>query len=218
MITSIEQLDFSKNYTYADYLTWKFQERVELIAGPIFRMSQGPSRRHQRISFEISRQLANHLLNQKCEAFAAPFDVRLVEDSTTGDAQIINTVQPDLCVICDPSKLDEKGCFGAPDFIIEILSPSSATRDIKHKFDLYQRFKVKEYWVLDPYSQTVQMNVLEKNGKYKSLRPYIYDKPVASTSIKGFSLDPSTIFDNDPDESSILKEVEAYYQKRTPIS
>ena len=218
MITSIDQLDFSKVYTYADYLTWRFKERVELIAGRIFRRSPGPSRRHQRISFEISRQLANYLLNQKCEAFAAPFDVRLIEDNAAGVSEIVNTVQPDLCVVCDLSKLDTKGCLGSPDFIIEILSPASATRDIKYKFDLYQRFKVKEYWLLDPYRQIVQMNVLKEDGKYQSIRPYVYDTPLASTSIKGFSLDLSTIFDDDPDEASILKEVEEFYQKRTPIS
>ena len=120
MIKSINQLDFTKQYTYADYLTWKFDERVELIRGWISRMSPAPLRIHQRISGMAFSQINNFLATKSCQAYAAPFDVRLINKrkKKVDDKFITSVVQPDISVICDLEKLDDKGCIGAPDWII----------------------------------------------------------------------------------------------------
>ena len=212
MITSIDQLDFSKTYTYADYLTWKFQERVELIAGRIFRMSPGPSRRHQKVVGDIFYQLYTYLKDKKCEVYVAPFDVRFVKTSATTDQEIVNTVQPDICVICDPSKLDDKGCLGAPDLIVEIISRSSVKRDLKYKYELYQSYGVSEYWVIDPSNQIVYINMLGENGLYQTSRPYTIDFIIKSSALIGFELDLRTVFDEDIDDWTIMKETEAKYK------
>ena len=146
VITSLDQLDPDGTYTYADYLLWQFQERVELLRGKIRQMS-APSVKHQRISIRFSRLLANALWQTPYQVFAAPFDVRLLQ--TREDNQVTTVVQPDLCVICDSSKLDDRGCNGAPDLIIiEILSPGNSRTEMKDKFELYQEAGVLEYWVV----------------------------------------------------------------------
>ena len=171
VITNIKQLDPKGSYTYADYLLWQFSERVELIKGKIFKMSPAPSRNHQGISMATTLILAKFLKNQSCKMYAAPFDVRLVnyKDSTV-DSKIISVVQPDLCVICDLDKLDEKGCLGSPDLIIEILSPGNSNKEMDVKFDLYQENKVKEYWIVNPMEKTVFIYALE-NDRYIGLKP-----------------------------------------------
>ena len=124
MVTNINQLDFTKQYTYADYLTWGFDERVELFRGWINRMSPAPLRIHQRITSKLNFQIEGYMLNKKCEVYPAPFDVRLTNKrKSVPNKSIISVVQPDISVICDVDKLDEKGCIGAPDWVIEILSP-----------------------------------------------------------------------------------------------
>ena len=136
MITSLSQLDLNKKYSYAEYLTWQFQEHLELIRGRIFRMTPAPTRRHQKASFKLSLQIGNYLNNRSCEVYTAPFDVRFPKEG--GDDNTYTVVQPDICVICDKSKLDDRGCVGAPDFIIEILSPTTGAKDATIKFDLYE--------------------------------------------------------------------------------
>jgi len=112
----IEEPDLSGTYTYADYLTWQLGEMTELIRGKIFKMSPAPGSLHQKISGELFRQSANFLKGKKCQVFSAPFDVRLpLSNKSKSDREIITVVQPDLCVICDPAKIDERGCVGAPD-------------------------------------------------------------------------------------------------------
>jgi Uma2 family endonuclease len=159
MITSISQLDLNKKYTYADYLTWQFDEMVELIKGKILRMSPAPLRRHQRISLILTSELYNFFKNKKCEVYEAPFDVRLIKNKENG--QIETVVQPDICVICDLDKLDELGCVGSPDLIVEIVSKSSKKRDYHDKFDLYEENGVLEYWIVDPDAKSVDVFVLE---------------------------------------------------------
>ena len=146
-------------YTYADYLTWDNDVRQELIDGVIYDMAT-PSRRHQAISFELGRQVGNYLRGKPCRAYAAPFSVRLNADSFDD-----TVVEPDLVVVCDMSKLDDKGCVGAPDFVVEILSPSTASKDKVLKYRAYLNAGVREYWIVDPDAQTVHAHVLE-NGKY----------------------------------------------------
>ncbi len=167
-MTSIDDLDFSKTYTYADYYSWRFEERVELIRGKIFKMSPAPSGNHQTISLNIGSEIRGFLRNKKCKVYVAPFDVRLVRDETS-DKKVKNVVQPDVCVICDMAKLaDQRSCLGAPDIVVEILSPGNNKKELKTKYDLYEEFGVKEYWIVYPDEQSVIRYVLSEEGKFKT--------------------------------------------------
>lgn len=179
-------------YTYSDYLKWDYEEIVELIKGKIFKKAAAPSRRHQDVSMTLSRILGNYLLGQKCKIYAAPFDVRLSKDP---DYKIIDSVvQPDISVIRDQSKLDEKGCLGAPDLIIEILLPSNSQVELQNKYDLYQEHGIKEYWIIHPVENTLQINVLI-NGVYQPSRLFTTGQKVRSTVLPGFELDLVEIFE-----------------------
>ena len=156
MITDINQLDFTKQYTYADYLTWRFTDRVELIKGWIKKMSPAPNMTHQKISFNLCVEIGTFFKTNHCKVFAAPFDVRLINKrKSTDNSQISTVVQPDLCIICDENKLDENGCIGAPDWIIEILSPGNTKKETQEKFSLYEENLVKEYWIVQPGDQNI---------------------------------------------------------------
>ena len=181
-ITSIQQLDRNATYTYADYLTWRFEQMVELIKGKLFILSPAPASRHQSISSGLNAQILPYFIDKSCQAFAAPFDVRLIKDKKN-DGSIVTVVQPDICVICDPSKIDERGCLGSPDWIIEILSPATAKKDYNDKFNLYQENGVREYWVVNPDANMVDQYVLNEQGEYyqkdvyfksQSLQPHIF--------------------------------------------
>ena len=158
-------LKLEERFTYGDYLTWDDGERWELIDGVPYNMSPAPRARHQRILGELHRQVANWLFGKQCQVFLAPYDVRLPE-ADENDNLVETVVQPDLLVICDRDKLDEAGCRGAPDLIIEILSPGTAHKDLKVKFDRYERAGVREYWIVDPVGATVQIFTLGPEGKY----------------------------------------------------
>lgn len=129
----LSDLDFNKTYTYADYLKWTFDERLEVIKGKIFKMSPAPGSVHQIVSGAIFNELYNFLRKRKpCRVFSAPFDVRLSHRSVD-DKEIVTVVQPDICVICDPQKIDSKGCIGAPDIVVEILSPGNNKKELQNK-------------------------------------------------------------------------------------
>jgi len=152
-------LDKDQRYTYADYCTWDDNVRRELIDGVVYDMS-APTWEHQGISMSLSRQLSTFLQGKACNVFAAPFDVRL--NANENDDTV---VQPDVVVICDRSKQSGTGCVGSPDMVVEILSPASQRRDRLEKLRLYQRFGVREYWIVDPEYKTVSVHLLE-GGKY----------------------------------------------------
>lgn len=180
VITNIKQLDLKGSYTYADYLLWKFKERVELIKGKIFKMSPAPNSFHQDISMNLTRSLDRFFYKTNCKMYIAPFDVRLINfKESTDNNKIITVIQPDLCVICDRSKIDEKGCLGAPDLIIEILSPGNSKKEMDIKFDLYQENKVLEYWIVNPTDKTILIYVL-KDDIYIGLKPFIEDSKLQS--------------------------------------
>lgn len=169
-ITELSQLDLNATYSYADYLTWQLDETVELIKGKIMAMSPAPNLKHQRISRNMLRPIDNYLSHKTCEAFHAPFDVKLYNSkkSKLADQDVYSVVQPDLCVICDKDKLTEQGCNGAPDWIIEVLSPGNSKKDMHLKYDLYQENGVTEYWLVYPYEQAVYQFVLDQDaGKYQ---------------------------------------------------
>jgi Uma2 family endonuclease len=194
IITNINQLDFDGSYTYADYLLWHFKERVEIIKGKIFNMSPAPSRMHQDTSWLLARQVDHTFAKTKCKMYAAPFDVRLINyKKSTDDNQITSVVQPDLCVICDVNKLDDKGCIGAPDLIIEILSPGNSKREMTIKFDLYQENGVTEYWIVNQSDKTILIYVL-RDGQYIGLKPFTEDCKVQSPTFPKLKFDVATIF------------------------
>lgn len=192
LITNFKDLDLNGSYTYADYLKWKFEERLELFRGKIFKMSPAPNRYHQDISGNLYFNLAKVLKKGSCNLYAAPFDVRLVK-AKSDDETVTTVVQPDLCVICDENKLDEKGCIGAPDLIVEILSPGNSKKEMGIKFDLYLENEVQEYWIVDPSAKTVLVYVLS-NNEFIGLKPFIEDDNIKSILFPQLDFPLSEIF------------------------
>ena len=193
MITRFEDLDLTKQYTYADYLTWQFQERLELIKGYIFPMS-APARRHQKMLFDLTLSFGNYLRDNPCKVYFAPFDVRLPRKPTADNQKIMTVVQPDLCVICDASKLDDKGCNGAPDLVVEILSPGNTRKEMKQKFDAYQEAGVREYWIFQPDDRNVFQYVLNDEGIYIGLHPLTDEDMLTSRVFPDFTVDLAAVF------------------------
>ena len=175
-ISNFYGLDFEKSYTYADYLLWRFEERVELIRGKVFKMSPAPNTNHQRLSWNINNQFSLNFKSKNSQLFFAPFDVRLPIPSKKKDSTV---VQPDLCIICDETKLDEQGCNGAPDLVVEILSPGNTKHEMQTKFELYEESGVKEYWIVEPANKTVLVYSLQ-NNKYIGLKPFSDDADIKS--------------------------------------
>ena len=147
-------------YTFADALSWEEDERIEIIEGDAVMMSP-PLREHQAISGALFAQLYRYLEGKQCQVYAAPFAVRLFEREGDRPEDVDTMVEPDITVVCDPSKLDDVGCKGAPDLVMEILSPSTQRHDKLTKFNLYQRAGIREYWIVDPAGKSVQVFALE---------------------------------------------------------
>jgi Uma2 family endonuclease len=160
-----------QHHTYGDYCRWPEDVRYELIDGQAYAMSPGPNRRHQEVGFEIARQIADALEGSPCRTYVAPFDVRLPRGNEADD-DVDTVVQPDIMVVCDRTKLDDRGCRGAPDWVIEVLSPSSASHDQILKRALYERRGVREYWLIHPVDLIVTVYRLV-DGAYG--RPDIYE-------------------------------------------
>ena len=175
-----------KRYTYADYCSWDDDERWELIDGVPYAMA-APLIPHQRVLSRIHVQIGNFLHKKTCEVFFAPTDVRL-----NADTRDDTVVQPDLLVVCDKSKIDIKGIIGAPDLIMEVLSPSSASHDTIRKFMLYLNAGVREYWIVDPVTGSVIVNTLG-DGTYIAKA---YDKTalVPVSVLEGCSVDLAEVF------------------------
>ncbi len=179
-------------YTFADVLTWDENERAEIIDGEPVMMAP-PSRAHQEISGELFRQLANFLEGKKCRVYAAPFAVRLFEKDGEVPEDVDTMVEPDISIVCDRDKLDKHGCKGAPDMVVEILSPSTQRHDRLVKLDLYQRAGVREYWIVDPDSSTVQ--VFLQNGNSLQLHEVYDQEGVAKVKVlDGCFIELSKVF------------------------
>ena len=160
-MTLLFAVETEQRYTYSDYCSWDDGKRWELIDGAAYVMEPAPSWKHQGISSNLHGQLFNYLQGKPGKVFAAPFDIRLNAD--TGDDTV---VQPDLVVICNRSGLDDSGAYkGAPDMVVEILSPSTVRHDRLIKLNLYQKAGVREYWIVDPDSRTVSVHILV-DGRY----------------------------------------------------
>lgn len=181
------------HYTYADYLTWQMDEMVELIKGKIFKQVAAPRVSHQRIAGLIFTRLFLHLEKRQCEAFIAPFDVRLPVKSKRNE-DIDTVVQPDICVVCDPDKIDELGCVGAPDLVVEILSPGNNKKELQNKYEVYKESGVKEYWIIHPNECTLIIYTLIE-GKYQTSRIFTHGDKVASQAVEGFTLDLEEVFE-----------------------
>ncbi|MDR0403102.1 MAG: Uma2 family endonuclease [Treponema sp.] len=176
------------SYSYADYLEWEEGERYEIIDGEAYMMAT-PSRIHQEISMVLSTAINNFLKDKPCKVYAAPFSVRLFPAEDLSDDTV---VEPDITVVCDPAKLDERGCNGAPDFIIEIVSPSTGRYDRIVKFNKYREAGVREYWIADPEHKDVFVYVL-KNGEYTAVN-YADTETVPVTVLPGCEIDLKTVF------------------------
>lgn len=195
-ITSISQIDMGGKYAYSDYVKWQFDEFVELIKGKIFPMS-APMSRHQRIVGNLHGIFYNYLRRKNCEVFIAPFDVRLPTYNALGELldDTSTVVQPDICVICDRSKIDERGCVGVPDMVIEVLSPSSAKKDLNEKFNLYEEVGVQEYWVVFPEAKMISVYLLE-NAKYALLGHFEKTGKVPLKVLPELEIDLEDAFEN----------------------
>lgn len=209
MITDINQLDLNKKYTYADYMTWQFEERVELIKGKVFKKAPFPGEEHQRVSSNLTVQLGLFLREKKkkWQVRYAPYDVRLpiwegksiseektrsVEDLS--DEKIETVVQPDIVVICDPSKIDQRGCKGVPDLVVEILSEGNNQVELIEKYALYESAGVPEHWIIHPYGQSLTIYTLNEQNKYTGSKPFGSEETIRSNILEGLEIELEKIF------------------------
>jgi Uma2 family endonuclease len=181
-------------YTYADFLEWDEDVRCEIMDGEAL-MLAAPDRVHQDISMALSNYLYNFLKGKTCKVYTAPFAVRLNPEKDLSDDTVL---EPDIAVVCDPSKLDKRGCNGPPDLIVEILSPSTARYDRFAKLHKYQEAGVREYWIVDPETKTIQVCILEPDpaggtGRYM-LTVYGDTGTVPVTVLPGCEIDLDTVF------------------------
>ncbi|GHV92681.1 hypothetical protein AGMMS50268_31840 [Spirochaetia bacterium] len=177
------------HYTYIDYLAWETDKRYELMDGTAYMMAS-PSVIHQQISGELNRQFGNFLLGKPCRVFSAPLDVRLFPREDRTDDTVL---QPDLLVVCDKTKLSKSSCDGAPDLVIEIVSPSNTVQEIFKKFNYYLDAGVREYWVVIPDDKTVQVHVL-KEGHFVSTI-YKNDDTIPVSILPGLGIELKSLWE-----------------------
>lgn len=189
-----QALRIDRRYTYADYLGWPDDVRGELIEGVFYDMSPAPGVRHQSVSMRLGTQIETFLRGKRCRVFAAPFDVRLPRNPKQPDGEINTIVQPDLAVICDPAKLDERGCRGAPDWVIEILSPATASKDQIRKLTLYEQHGVAEYWLVHPLDRIVTVYRRTDTGAFGPARFFEASGSLGVGVLEGLEIDWALVF------------------------
>jgi Uma2 family endonuclease len=183
-------------YTYSDYFSWPDEEHWEIIEGTPIAMSPAPNPIHQRILgniYWIFRNAKKNGLLNECNIYLAPFDVRLPEKNEA-DESITTVVQPDLSIIGNKSKIDDRGCRGAPDLIIEIHSPGSAKHDLETKRDLYEKHAVPEYWIVFPNEKLIHIFRLNDSGRYQSGNVFTQADSINTEVAQGLSVDVSDVF------------------------
>jgi Uma2 family endonuclease len=198
--TDLSQLDLNGIYTYADYLSWQFDDTIELIKGKIMAMSPALSSEHQSIVTNLGGVMYNYFYKKPCKLFYAPFDVRLYdrEKSIIANKDIFSVVQPDLCVICDKTKIDSKGCLGSPDWVIEILSRGNSKKEMQLKYQLYQESGVKEYWLVYPGEKAVHQFVLDEDTeKYQLLAMYSGEDTATPQLFPDCQIDLREVFEDE---------------------
>jgi Uma2 family endonuclease len=195
-ITCLSQLDMEGVYSYADYLLWQFEERVELYKGKISPLPSGYSPRHQKVLGALMVNIFLHLKKSPCECFAVPFDVRLPDkaNASRADKDVYTVVQPDLVVICDKNNTDERGGIGAPDLVVEILSPSSSKKELKIKYALYEESGVREYWVVFPSEYVLEQFVLSDAGRYELKGIFAEDEVFSAHIFPELQVDLAEVF------------------------
>lgn len=181
-----------KRYTYADLLSWDDSTRYELYDGQPVALAS-PSEAHQRILGELHLQLGTYLRGKKCRTYLSPFDVRIFEEDGDSPDDVDTVLQPDLMVVCDQSKVDQRGVHGAPDLVVEILSPGTARYDKLLKFNLYEKAGVKEYWLVDPATRTVSVHTLE-DGAYHAATVFSSELSVPVGVLDDCAINLSTVF------------------------
>ena len=189
----VEEPDPSLTYSYADYMQWKFKERLELFRGKIYKMG-APNTLHQVVAGNLYGEMRNYLKGKSCQVFIAPFDIRLPIKNKKKDNEITTVVQPDVCIVCDPSKVDERGVCGAPDLVIEILSPGNSQKEVRNKYELYEEAGVKEYWVISPTEQNLVVFLLTAEGKFGNGKMYTSGDNLETAVVPGFAIDVTEIF------------------------
>lgn len=198
VITTVSDIDFSGSYSYAHYLNWHIKERFELIKGKIYKVT-APSTKHQRFTGRIFLELGNFLKGKKCEVFIAPFDVRFPYKSKD-DVDVTTVLQPDICVVCDPIKIDQRGCLGAPDIVIEVLSPVNNKKELDNKYKIYEEFGVREYWIVYPSERSLLQYILNDEGVFVAGKPYASGEELISDLLPGFRLNIDELFVDCDDE------------------
>ncbi|MCI1945599.1 MAG: Uma2 family endonuclease [Clostridium luticellarii] len=183
----------NKIYTYTDYMNYPEGSRIELIDGVIYDMSPAPSRIHQELIMSLSATLYNYIKsnNGNCKVYPSPFDVFLTDDENLDNCK--NIVQPDISVICDMNKLNDKGCIGAPDLIIEIVSPSNQSNDYVRKLGLYEHFRVREYWIVNPMNKGILVYRLDDTLLYGAPETYSFADKIKVGIYKDLTIDFNTL-------------------------
>lgn len=212
-MANVFNLDIKKKYTYADYLTWNFEEKIELIKGKIYKMSPSPIARHQIAVQNIDGEIWSYLRGKSCRVFHAPFDVRLPlpeslkstfkplkknekhKFTNVPDDEIFTVVQPDICVICDKEKIDRRGCIGAPDWIAEVISKETAHLDLNEKLQLYEEAGVKEYWIVTPDVKTITVFDRNEENKFKLRKIYVAPDKLLFGIFPNLEMDLNEVFD-----------------------
>ncbi|EAX48947.1 protein of unknown function DUF820 [Thermosinus carboxydivorans Nor1] len=182
-----------RRYTYRDYLKWHDNERWELIGGEAYSMTPAPSRRHQMLVGNIFAALHAYFRDKTCEVYVAPFDVRLPAAGEDPD-EASNVVQPDIVVVCDQAKLDDRGCLGAPDLVVEVVSPGTAKKDMAEKLELYEQAGVKEYWIVHPGDETVMVFCAGEDGRYGRHKMYGKEDKLAATIFPELVIELADVF------------------------
>jgi Uma2 family endonuclease len=180
----------NRTYTYADYKNYPEGERIEIIDGHIYGMAAAPSRVHQAIISDLITILNNYMKsnNIPCKVYPAPFDVMLTDVEDIENCK--NIVQPDISVICNKNKLTDKGCIGAPDMIIEVVSPFNPSSDYVRKLNLYEQYKVREYWIINPMEQTVFVYKLDDDTmQYAAPKAYTFKDKIKVYIFKALEID-----------------------------
>jgi Uma2 family endonuclease len=173
-------------YTYKEYKSWSEGERWELIEGVAYAMSLAPTRSHQRYVVDLVGKLYAFLKGKPCELLVSPVDVFLPASRDEAEDDVDTVVQPDVIVVCDTEKLIDKGVRGGPDFVVEILSPHTAMKDLGKKKALYAKHGVREYWILNPEDKSVLAYRLEGES-FGRAREYRAGEDVDSTVLSGFA-------------------------------
>jgi len=187
----LKDLDRSLRYSYEDYYSWKFTDKVELIDGQIFSYNKEiVLLSHQEILGNIFIQIASFLKGKTAKVIVGPLDVHFKNKET------YTVLQPDICVICDKSKLDARGCIGAPDLVIEILSPGNSKMELLHKYRVYEEFGVKEYWIVSQSDQNILIYTLNKEGKFQPSKIFTLSEKITSSVLPGFELVLDDVFED----------------------